>query len=321
MNILVTGGCGFIGSHVVDYLYEQPGVDKIVVLDLLTYAGTTKYLPKDEKRVIFLNGDVASHAAVAHAAEEYNISHVIHLAAETHVDNSIKNSDAFVHSNVSGTHNLLRFFNEFWGNNKDHLMVHVSTDEVFGSLGPEDPKFNPESPYKPSSPYSATKAASDHLCRAWNRTYGFPVVVTNCSNNFGPRQNKEKLIPTVIHKIKKNDWVPVYSSGKNVRDWLYVRDHAECLYKILTGTVGGQYLIGGDNEWSNIDLVKKIYDLFEEIARIRVERKILHVTDRPGHDFRYAIDSTYTQYVFGWRPSKDFEYNLGTTIEWYLENE
>lgn len=330
MNILVTGGCGFIGSHVVDTLIKRiSGNDKIVIMDSLSYAaGHTKYVnydksthPEIAKKVEFFYGDIANYSDVATVATMYNITHVINLAAETHVDNSIKSSHMFVHSNVNGTHTLLDFFNQFWKNRSNHMMVHVSTDEVFGDLGPEDPKFVPNSPYKPSSPYSATKAASDHLCKAWYRTYGFPVIVTNCSNNFGPRQHSEKMIPTVIRKIFNHEEIPVYGDGTNVRDWIYVEDHAECLWNALIyGKAGEQYLIGGNNELSNNDLVTYIQKAYEKIVRDAPPAKIKYVTDRPGHDRRYAIDCSKTMKELKWEPSKDFQRKILITFQWYLEN-
>ena len=326
MNILVTGGAGFIGSHTVrHFLRHYPGY-KIVNLDKLTYAGNLSNLSdvSELPNYIFIKGDINHSALLDEVFKAHQITAVIHLAAESHVDRSIAGPDAFVHTNVMGTLTLLNACRRNWQDFSDKKFYHVSTDEVFGSLGATG-HFTETTAYDPRSPYSASKAASDHLVRAYHHTYGLPVVISNCSNNFGSHHFPEKLIPLIIHNIRHNKPLPVYGKGENVRDWLWVEDHARAIDAIFhRGKIGDTYCIGGNNEWKNIDLVRLVCKLMDvKLNRVSGsnEQLIQFVTDRPGHDARYAIDSSKLQSELGWRPTGDFEGVLSATIDWYLHND
>ncbi|MDQ6887318.1 MAG: dTDP-glucose 4,6-dehydratase [Gemmatimonadota bacterium] len=330
MKILVTGGAGFIGSAVVRRLLAG-GAHEVVNLDALTYAGNLDSLREIEHhpRYIFEHANVCDVRALRDIFERHRPEAVLHLAAESHVDRSIDGPGAFVNTNVVGTCALLQEARRQWegldGPERDRRrFVHVSTDEVFGSLGPTG-YFTETSPYQPSSPYAATKAAADHLVRAWHRTYGLPCIVTNCSNNYGPYQFPEKLIPLIILNALEGKPLPVYGRGENVRDWLYVEDHAEALVQVLErGTPGETYAVGGQNEQRNIDVVHLICDILDEIqpdATIGARAKLIRmVPDRPGHDLRYAIDTSRTRREVGWEPRETFASGLRQTVRWYLDN-
>lgn len=332
MRILVTGGAGFIGSAVCRHLLSACG-DEVLNLDKLTYAASGTALDDVEARpgYTFLRADVANPVAVAKAFEKFQPEGVIHLAAETHVDRSIDGPAPFINTNVNGVFVLLEAARAYWsgldGAEKARFrFLHVSTDEVFGSLGAEG-RFSETSPYRPSSPYSASKAASDHLVRAWFHTYGLPTLISNCSNNYGPYQFPEKLIPLTIINALHGESLPVYGSGENVRDWLHVEDHAEALRLILDrGHPGGTYLIGGDGERTNIEVVRRICDLMDAAAPpieglSSRQDLIRFVTDRPGHDHRYAIDASKLRAELGWAPKREFEFGLAETVHWYLSRE
>jgi dTDP-glucose 4,6-dehydratase len=330
-TILVTGGAGFIGSAVVRHLLAHTG-HRVVNVDKLTYAGNLESLERvtDEPRYAFEQVDICDAAEVARLFAEHRPSAVLHLAAESHVDRSIDGPGAFIHTNVVGTYTLLEAARRHWtslpeAEAADFRFVHVSTDEVYGSLGTEG-FFTETTSYDPRSPYSASKASSDHLARAWHHTYGLPVVVTNCSNNYGPYQFPEKLIPVVILNAIAGRPIPVYGQGDNVRDWLYVDDHARALLTVLErGVVGETYNIGGHNEKSNLDVVRTLCALLDELVEAPAvagshAELITFVTDRPGHDWRYAIDAGKIERELGWVPEETFETGLRQTVEWYLEN-
>ncbi|MCS6930310.1 MAG: dTDP-glucose 4,6-dehydratase [Saprospiraceae bacterium] len=326
MTLLITGGAGFIGSHVVRLFVQRYPHYRIVNLDALTYAGNLANLRDIEQapNYTFVRGDIRDAILLDNLFEEYSFDAVIHLAAESHVDRSISHPLTFVETNVIGTVNLLNAALKHWEGRFDgKRFYHVSTDEVYGSLGSEG-YFTEESPYDPRSPYSASKAASDHFVRAYFHTYGLPIVLSNCSNNYGPYQFPEKLIPLMINNIREGRPLPVYGDGRNVRDWLWVIDHAEAVDTILhRGRVGETYNIGGNNEWANIDLVKFLCDLTDELlgrSPGTARQLITFVKDRPGHDRRYAIDASKIRRELGWKPSMPFEVGLRTTIQWYLEN-
>lgn len=325
-TLLITGGAGFIGSHVVRRFVTKYPEYHIVNADKLTYAGNLENLKdvEDKPNYSFEKVDIVDKDAVNALFEKYHVDGVIHLAAESHVDRSITGPEAFVYTNIIGTVNLLNVALAHWRDNfEGKLFYHISTDEVFGSLGKEG-FFVETSPYDPKSPYSASKASSDHLVRAYGHTYGMPVVVTNCSNNYGPNQFPEKLIPLAINNIKNNKPVPVYGKGDNIRDWLYVEDHAAAIDIIFhRGKPWSTYNIGGNNEWKNIDLIRLLCHIMDkklERERGASERLITFVKDRPGHDRRYAIDSTKLQVTTGWRPIPDFADGLEKTVDWYLAN-
>ncbi|MCX2740442.1 dTDP-glucose 4,6-dehydratase [Pontibacter anaerobius] len=326
MKILITGGAGFIGSHVVRLFVTKYPDYQIFNLDKLTYAGNLENLSDIEERenYTFLKGDIVDAAFLEEIFSAYKFDAVIHLAAESHVDRSISDPLAFVQTNVIGTVNLLNTARKHWADDlQRHLFYHISTDEVYGSLG-EDGLFTEETAYDPRSPYSASKASSDHFVRAWFHTYGLPVKISNCSNNYGPNHFPEKLIPLAIHNIKSERPVPVYGKGENVRDWLYVLDHARAIDVIFhEGRVGDTYNIGGVNEWKNLDLIHLLCDQMDEkLGREKGHSRklITFVKDRAGHDLRYAIDSSKLMDELGWEPSVTFEEGLSKTIDWYLQN-
>ncbi len=331
MRILVTGGAGFIGSNLTRLLVA--GGHSVTVVDKLTYAGNLSSLAdlQGQPGFTFMQADICDAEAMRRAFAAAQPEAVMHLAAESHVDRSIDGPGEFIATNVTGTFQLLQAALGHWraleGAAKDKFrFLHVSTDEVFGSLGPTDPAFDESTPYDPHSPYSASKAASDHLARAWMDTYGLPVVVTNCSNNYGPYQFPEKLIPVVILKALRGDPIPVYGKGENIRDWLYVGDHAEALHTVIAkGRLGQTYNIGGNNERQNIDLVRLLCGLLDEF-RPRADGKkyadqITFVTDRPGHDLRYAIDASKIKRELGWTPKQDHTSGFRKTVQWYLDHE
>lgn len=325
-NILVTGGAGFIGSHLVRHFVKKYKDDyHILNLDKLTYAGNLENLKDIEEfdNYTFIKGDIMDNELLDSIFEKYDIDVVIHLAAESHVDRSINNPLEFVNTNVIGTLTLLNIAKKYWGDSKDKLFYHVSTDEVYGSLG-ETGKFVETTSYDPRSPYSASKASSDHFVRAYSHTYGLNTMISNCSNNYGPYQFPEKLIPLIINNIVNKKVLPVYGDGKNVRDWLFVEDHVKAIDSIIhRGKENQTYNIGGDNEWMNIEIVEKLCDLVDEnLGRpIGDSRKLIQfVKDRPGHDRRYAIDSSKLKEELGWEPETDFGTGLKKTVEWYLNN-
>jgi dTDP-glucose 4,6-dehydratase len=326
-TILITGGAGFIGSHVVRRFVNKYPEYLIVNADKLTYAGNLENLTdiESEKNYRFEKTDIVNKVQVLELFRKYNFDGVVHLAAESHVDRSITGPDEFVFTNIVGTVNLLNAALSIWQNNSEgKLFYHISTDEVYGSLGAEG-LFTETTSYDPQSPYSASKASSDHMVRAYNNTFKLPIVISNCSNNYGPNQFPEKLIPLAINNIKNSKPIPVYGKGENIRDWLYVEDHASAIDLIFhKGTPGETYNIGGENEWKNIDLIKVLCSIMDK----RLGRKpgtsedlITYVKDRPGHDMRYAIDSSKLTRELGWSPSLDFEHGLEKTVEWYLSNQ
>ncbi len=330
MNLLVTGGAGFIGSNLIHLIIDKPEITKLVNLDCLTYAGHLANLDtvKSNPKYAFEKVDLRDKNAVLDVVKRHAITHVMHLAAESHVDRSITGPGDFVHTNFVGTFNLLEACRSVWAADSSPVKTtrfhHVSTDEVYGSLGATG-YFTETTPYAPNSPYSASKASSDMLVRAYHHTYGLNTVITNCSNNYGPFQFPEKLIPVVIQSVMARKLVPVYGDGMNVRDWLYVRDHAEALWLVLTRGVNGEtYNIGGHNEWANIKIVELICDLIDEMAPKlggSSRKLITFVKDRPGHDRRYAIDAAKIQKELGWVPAHKFEQGIRETVRWYLDNQ
>ena len=333
MQILLTGGAGFIGSAVARRLIATTD-HSVLILDKLTYAASRESLASlpDHPRFAFRVCDICDQSSVAKAFQDFRPDAVMHLAAETHVDRSIDGPEAFVQTNVVGTLRLLEAARAYWAELDEQgraafRFLHVSTDEVFGALGLDDPPFDETTRYDPRSPYSASKAASDHLARAWNHTFGLPVLVTNCTNNYGPYHFPEKLIPLVIIKALRGEPLPVYGRGENVRDWLYVEDHADALIRaVASGQPGETYMIGGRAERKNIDVVTAIASLVDRYAgplpsgRPRAEL-VTYVADRPGHDFRYAIDTSKVENELGWTPSRSFESGLDETVQWFLANE
>ena len=330
-TILVTGGAGFIGSNFILHRMEREPAS-IVNLDKLTYAGNLRNLEAitNERRYEFVHGDIANRGLVRRLLDRRKPQAIVHFAAESHVDRSIRGPDDFIRTNVDGTFSLLEEVRAYWGSLTDQertgfRLLHVSTDEVFGSLGPGDPAFSETTPYAPNSPYAASKAASDHLVRAYHHTYGLPVLTTNCSNNYGRFQFPEKLIPLMILNARDGKPLPVYGDGQNIRDWLYVEDHCEAIAVVLArGRVGETYNIGGCNEKRNIDIVEIVCDIVDEMAGRRgpVRRDLItFVKDRPGHDRRYAMDTSKIERELGWRPLETFESGIRKTVRWYLEND
>lgn len=311
MKVLVTGGNGFIGSNFVNYILDHTDMD-VVNIDLLTYAGVSPH--PTNTRYTFYQANIGYDEVYDILIREQP-DYIVHFAAETHVDRSIEFPDAFVETNVFGTYNLLRCLKKYM-DHKVFKFIHVSTDEVFGSLNLGDPSFKETTAYNPRSPYSATKASSDHLVRAFHHTYGLPAIITNCSNNYGPRQFPEKFIPVAIINTIMNKDIPIYGNGNNIRDWLYVEDHCNALLQILQkGTIGESYNIGGENELSNNEIANRILMYFgKPLTRIK------YVEDRKGHDFRYSINASHIRNTLGWTPQVDFSSGLSKTIRWYLEN-
>ena len=331
-NILVTGGAGFIGSAVIRYLINETN-SNVLNIDKLTYAGNLESLEtvSNNPRYQFLHADICDKSAMTKAFQDFQPNIVMHLAAESHVDRSIDGPMDFIQTNIIGTYNLLEVARNYWQNltedkKSSFRLHHISTDEVYGDLEGTDDLFTEETSYSPSSPYSASKASSDHLVRAWYRTYGLPVVVTNCSNNYGPYHFPEKLIPLVILNALDGKPLPVYGDGKQIRDWLYVEDHARALYLVATtAKVGETYNIGGHNEKQNIDVVKTICTILDNI-KPRTDgqsyaQQITFVKDRPGHELRYAIDASKNQQELNWQPQETFESGIQKTVEWYLSNQ
>lgn len=327
MNLLITGGAGFIGSNLVRQIIDQPAIARLVNLDCLTYAGHRGNLAgvENNAKYSFEQVDLRDKSEVVRVVQQHAITHVMHLAAESHVDRSISGPGDFIQTNIVGTFNLLEACRATWpGGAANHRFHHVSTDEVYGSLGPTG-YFTETTPYAPNSPYSASKASSDLLVRAYHHTYGMPVLITNCSNNYGPLQFPEKLIPVVIQSCIQRKAIPVYGDGMNVRDWLYVGDHAEALWTVLTrGQNGETYNIGGHNEWANLRIVELICDLVDEMRPDLgggTRKLITFVKDRPGHDRRYAIDASKIERELGWKPAHTFEQGIRETVRWYLDHQ
>jgi dTDP-glucose 4,6-dehydratase len=347
--MLVTGGAGFIGANFVHYWLRQKPNDQVIVIDALTYAGNRKSLSEVEAHpnFTFVHQDICDTHAIESVIVEHEIETIVHFAAESHVDRSITGPDAFIETNILGTYSLLKAAKKLWidepkakrSDAKTHHFHHVSTDEVYGTLGLDDPAFSESTAYAPNSPYSASKAASDHLVRAYHHTYGLNVTTSNCSNNYGPYHFPEKLIPLVITNILHDKPLPVYGDGQQIRDWLYVEDHARGIELVLDkGRIGENYNIGGNNEWANIDIVKVICDLMDkafasnpslidrfplatQVAKGQSQSLITYVTDRPGHDRRYAIDASKSSSELAYTPAESFNSGIGKTIAWYLNNE
>lgn len=346
MNILVTGGAGFIGSAVIRHIISNTS-NSVINVDSLTYAGNLESLSQVEAsdRYSFEHVDICNRTELDRIFSEYQPDAVMHLAAESHVDRSIDGPAAFIETNIVGTYTLLEATRAYWnsladGKKQAFRFHHISTDEVYGDLEGTDDLFTETTSYEPSSPYSASKASSDHLVRAWQRTYGLPTVITNCSNNYGPYHFPEKLIPLMILNALEGKSLPVYGNGMQIRDWLFVEDHARALYKVVTeGEVGETYNIGGHNEKANIDVVKTICSLLEELVPVKTNTAFLechpeldsgstksyidlitYVTDRPGHDVRYAIDASKIERELGWKPEESFESGIRKTVQWYLDN-
>lgn len=331
MKILVTGGAGFIGSALIRYVINNTE-NSVVNVDKLTYAGNLESLVSvsANDRYIFEHVDICNKVELKRVFKDHKPDAVMHLAAESHVDKSIDGPDEFIQTNIVGTYNMLETARTYWlaldqNQRASFRFHHISTDEVYGDLEGGDDLFIEETPYDPSSPYSASKAASDHLVRAWHRTYGLPIVISNCSNNYGPYHYPEKLIPLVIHNALQGLALPIYGAGDQVRDWLYVEDHAKALYKAVTeGVIGETYNIGGHNEKTNIEVVRVICDLLDELVPLdqgSYRAQITHVADRPGHDRRYAIDATKIARELAWVPKETFESGIRKTVVWYLNNQ
>lgn len=333
MKILITGGAGFIGSAVIRYIINHTQ-DSVINVDKLTYAVNPKALTsvEDNPHYIFEQADICDQLELERIFKQYQPDAVMHLAAESHVDRSIDSAEIFIQTNIVGTYTLLEATRHYWGNlgtaqKLAFRFLHISTDEVYGDLGENDCLFTEVTPYMPSSPYSASKASSDHLVRAWGRTYGLPIVITNCSNNYGPFQFPEKLIPLMILNALAGKALPVYGNGQQIRDWLFVEDHARALYTVLTrGKLGETYNIGSHNQKTNLDIIYTICHILEELAPDKpmgvqhYRDLITYVADRPGHDVRYAIDATKINLQLGWQPQESFESGIRKTVEWYLNH-
>ena len=329
-TILVTGGAGFIGSNFVRYMLKSDPDIRIVNLDKLTYAGSLNNLESisNLRQHFFVKGDICDEALVKKLLHKYEVDTIVHFAAESHVDRSIIGPREFVRTNIEGTYTLLNSARQFWLIEKgwdveDCRFHHISTDEVYGTLGPLDAPFSETTPYAPNSPYSATKAGSDHLVRAWYHTYGLPITTTNCSNNYGPYQHEEKFIPTVIRSCIEGKPIPIYGNGSNIRDWLFVEDHCQGIDAVLrNGTVGEVYNLGGGNEWANIDICHAICDMMDDLRPQKKSHSSLisFVEDRPGHDWRYAINAAKARINLDWIPSETFSTGIRKTVEWYLQN-
>jgi dTDP-glucose 4,6-dehydratase len=332
MTILVTGAAGFIGSNFVLDWFGHAKED-VVSLDLLTYAGNLENLSslKNNPHHHFIEGNIGDRELVSQLLQEHRVRAVVNFAAESHVDRSIHGPGDFIETNIVGTYHLLESVRSYWGDLDEHLkkdfrFLHVSTDEVYGSLGKTDPAFSETHPYEPNSPYSASKAASDHLVRAWHHTYGLPVITTNCSNNYGPYHFPEKLIPLCILNALNGKPLPIYGDGQQVRDWLFVKDHCSAIRTVLEkGNLGETYNVGGWNEKANLDVVKTLCAILDELKPkvdgTKYESQITYVKDRPGHDRRYAIDATKLERELGWKPEETFETGIRKTVEWYLSNQ
>lgn len=329
--IVVTGGAGFIGSNFVN-AWVQQGLGKVVNLDKLTYAGNLQNLSaiQDNEDHIFVQADIGDSEVIAELLKKHQPRAILNFAAESHVDRSIHAPGEFIQTNIVGTFNLLEEVRAYWNglsdaDQSDFRFLHVSTDEVYGSLATSDPAFTETNPYEPNSPYSASKAASDHLVRAYHHTYGMPMLTTNCSNNYGPYHFPEKLIPLVIHNALNGKDLPIYGDGSNVRDWLYVGDHCSAIRRVLDdGKIGETYNIGGWNEMSNLEVVHTLCDMLDQQrpkASGSYRNQITYVTDRPGHDQRYAIDATKIERELGWKPAETFETGIAKTVAWYLDNQ
>lgn len=328
-SVLVTGGAGFIGANFVEHLIQSDSSVRVTTLDALTYAGSIDNLSQviGDPRHDFIRGDITDAPLVGSVINDRSIDTIVHFAAESHVDRSISGPAAFINTNIVGTFTLLEAARAAWlGTRKrdDVRFHHVSTDEVFGSLTESDPPFSETTPYAPNSPYSASKAGSDHLARAYHHTYGLPVTVTNCSNNYGPYQHAEKFIPTVIRSALAERSIPIYGAGLNIRDWLYVADHCKAIdAAVRSGMDGETYLIGGRSERRNIDIANEICSILDERSprtNGSYAELLTSVTDRPGHDFRYAIDSSFTESALGWKPDETFDTGIRRTVDWYLAN-
>jgi len=343
-KLLVTGAAGFIGANFVKYWHQKNTSDEILVLDALTYAGNKANLSslEGQDRFTFVKGDICDQQLVESLLKKHDIDTVVHFAAESHVDRSITGPDAFIDTNIVGTHTLLKAAKKYWleeSEKEQHLFHHVSTDEVYGTLSADDPAFSETTPYAPNSPYAASKASSDHLVRAYHHTYGLKVTTSNCSNNYGPLQFPEKLIPLCMLNILNGDALPIYGDGKQIRDWLYVDDHSRGIELVInSGHHGETYNIGGNNEWTNIDVVTLLCELLDQrfakdealVSRFPnspcakgepAKSLITYVTDRPGHDTRYAIDARKIMDGLGYKPVEDFDSGLNATVDWYLQNE
>ena len=330
VNILITGGAGFIGCNLIRYyLNNCPDINHIINLDALTYAGSLNNLSnintRSATKYTFIQGNICNFSLLNDIFTEYNIDTVIHLAAESHVDRSIDSPKDFLETNIIGTFELLHTARKVWQSRTDVRFHHVSTDEVYGSLG-NTGKFTEDTKYAPSSPYSSSKAASDHIVKAWSKTYNIPVTISNCSNNYGAYQFPEKLIPLMIQKGLAEENLPIYGTGKNIRDWLYVEDHCKAIDTIIRYSKNNEtYNIGGCNEWSNIDLVNLLCDILQQFRKPQkvkhYKELITHVPDRPGHDMRYAIDASKIEQQLNWKPSLKFETGLQKTVKWYINNQ
>lgn len=329
-NLLVTGGAGFIGANYIRYMLASYSDVRIITLDKLTYAGSLDNLTDllDPDRHIFVQGDICDRELVGHLLSQHDIDTIVHFAAESHVDNSISGPGVFVETNVIGTYTLLEAARTYWSRGEEGMdpkrvrFHHISTDEVYGTLSRRDPPFTERTAYAPNSPYSASKAGSDHLVRAWFHTYGLPVTTTNCSNNYGPRQHGEKFIPTIIRSCLEGNPIPVYGDGSNIRDWLYVEDHCIGIDRVIrNGALGETYNIGGCNEWANIDICRLICEIIDTYRPQSAPHSdlISFVRDRAGHDWRYAIDARRMRDELAWEPRETFETGIRKTVDWYIK--